>query len=392
MTDRKSVVPSGVGGQGGSSVAETLEASAVTQAARRIAGRVNRTPVVTNATLDDVAGGRVFVKLEPLQRSGSFKARGAFNKLLQLTPEQRERGVVAYSSGNHGAAVALAASDLLIPAVIVVPRSAPGLKLEQISAVGGELVWYDPATQDRAAVAAQLAAERGMTLVAPYDDFDVMAGQGTLAIELIEDVGTLDILLVPVGGGGLIAGVATIARALCPQVRVFGIEPAAANDTALSLAGGRRVSLAGPPDTIADGLRTLEPGALTFPLNRHLLEGVITVQDSQIVEAMQFCFERLKVVIEPSGAVAIAAILAGRIRADGARVGVVLSGGNIDATRFAALIEAARPARLPFVSSSRRPDASGVSGGIDHSGADGGIRLSMRRSTRPIGGLRCKPS
>lgn len=332
-----------------SSAADTLEASAVTQAARRIAGRVNRTPVVTNATLDEIAGGRVFVKVEPLQRSGSFKARGAFNKLLQLSQSQRERGVVAYSSGNHGAAVALAASDLEIPAVIVVPKTAPVLKLEQIRAVGGELVWYDPATEDRAAVAAELAERRGLTLVPPYDDFAVMAGQGTLALELIEDVGDLDVLLVPVGGGGLIAGTGTIARALCPRVRIFGVEPAVANDHQRSLASGHRVVLDAPPDTIADGLRTLTPGQLTLPLNRELLEGVITVTDEEIIEAMQFCFERLKVVVEPSGAVAIAAILCGRVQAPAARIGVVLSGGNVDASRFAALIEAARPARLPFV-------------------------------------------
>lgn len=342
----------------------TLEAIAVIQAARRIDGRVNRTPVVTNATLDEVAGGRVFVKLEPLQRSGSFKARGAFNRLLQLTPTERERGVVAYSSGNHGAAIALAAADLDIPAVIVVPKTAPELKLEQISAVGAELVWYDPATDDRAAVAAALAAERGLTLVSPYDDLAVMAGQGTLALELIEDVGKLDVLLVPVGGGGLIAGVGTIARALCPRIRLFGVEPAAADDHALSLAAGRRVMLSAPPDTIADGLRTLQPGELTFPLNSRMLEGVITVHDTEIVEAMQFCFERLKVVVEPSGAVAIAAVLTGRIDASEARIGVVVSGGNVDASRFVSLLEAARPARLPFVGVARGANVNRPQGGV----------------------------
>lgn len=332
----------------------TLEASAISQAARRILGRVNRTPVVSNAALDEIAGGRVFVKVEPLQRSGSFKARGAFNRLLQLTHDQREHGVIAYSSGNHGAAVALAAADLGIPAVIVVPQTAPALKLEQIRAVGGELVWYDPATEDRAEIAAAIAAERGLTLVPPYDDFAVMAGQGTVGLELIEDVGDLDLLVVPVGGGGLIAGVGTISRALCPRIRIFGVEPAVADDHARSLTAGTRISLPESPDTIADGLRTRTPGELTFPVNQRLLEGVITVEESEIVDAMQFCFERLKVAVEPSGAVAIAAILSGRVQTPNERIGVVLSGGNVDASRFASLIQTSQPHRLPFVVPSRQ--------------------------------------
>jgi threonine dehydratase len=337
----------------------TLDAAAVTQAARRIAGHVNRTPVITNATLDELAAARVFVKVEPLQRSGSFKARGAFNRLLQLGDDERRRGIVAYSSGNHGAAVALAAADLDIPAVIVVPRSAPKLKLEQIRALGAELRWYDPASEDRAAVAGALADERGLTVVPPFDDLDVMAGQGTLALELIEDTGTLDLVLVPVGGGGLIAGVGTITRALCPQVRVIGVEPALADDTAQSLAAGHRIRLPGPPDTIADGLRTPEPGALTFPINGQLLEGVVTVSDEEIVEAMRLCFERLKVVVEPSGAVAVAALLAGRITAPDTRIGIVLSGGNVDASRFAELLGAAPAVSLPFPNNTRHNARSG---------------------------------
>jgi threonine dehydratase len=330
---------------------DALSAAAVERAAQRIAGHVNRTPVITNATLDELAGARAFLKVEPLQRSGSFKARGAFNRLLQLSAADRRRGVVAYSSGNHGAAVALAAAELDIPAVIVVPRSVAKLKLEQIAALGAELLWYDPAREDRAAVAAGLAAERGLTLIPPYDDVEVMAGQGTLALELIGDAGALDLLLVPVGGGGLLAGVGTIARALCPQVRLVGVEPEAGNDTARSLTTGQRVRLDAPPDTIADGLRTQQPGELTFPINRHLLERVETVTDAEIVEAMRFCFERLKVVVEPSGAVAVAALLAGRIQAPGARIGVVLSGGNVDASRFAALLDRAWPVRLESAAS-----------------------------------------
>jgi threonine dehydratase len=324
-----------------------LTAASITQAAQRIANHVNHTPVLTNATLDELAGACVFLKLEPLQRSGSFKARGGFNRLLQLSEADRRLGVVAYSSGNHGAAVALAAADLDIPAVIVVPKTAVKLKLEQIAALGAELLHYDPERENRAAVVAGLAAERVLTLIPPYDDLDVMAGQGTLALELIDEVGTLDLLLVPVGGGGLLAGVGTIARALCPAIRIVGVEPEAGNDTAQALATGQRVRLDAPPDTIADGLRTQQPGELTFPINRQLLERVETVTDGEIVEAMRFCFERLKVVVEPSGAVAVAALLAGRVQAPGARIGVVLSGGNIDADRFAALLETARAERLP---------------------------------------------
>jgi threonine dehydratase len=317
-----------------------LTADAVRQAARRIAGRVNRTPVLTNAALDELTGARVFVKAEPFQRSGSFKARGAFNRLLALGEDERRRGIVAYSSGNHGAAVALAAADLETAAVIVVPHSAPEAKLGQMRSLGAELVWYDPARDDRVAVAAGIAAERGLTLIPPFDDLDVMAGQGTLCLELLEDVGTLDLLVVPVGGGGLLAGVGTAARSLCPPVRLIGVEPAAADDTARSLRAGRRVRLDATPETIADGLRVPEPGELTFAINRQLLERVVTVEEDEIVAAMRFCFERLKVVVEPSGAVAVAALLTERVKAPGARIGIVLSGGNVDASRFTALLDA----------------------------------------------------
>ena len=322
------------------SVADGAEftAAAVRQAARRIDGHINRTPVLSNATLDELTEARVFAKAEPFQRSGSFKARGAFNRLLQLGEEERRRGIVAYSSGNHGAAVALAAAEVGIPAAIVAPHSAPEAKLEQMRARGAELVWYDPARDDRVAIAADIAAERGLTLIPPFDDLEVMAGQGTLALELIEDAGTLDLLVVPVGGGGLLAGVGTMARELCPHVRLIGVEPAAADDTARSLRAGQRVRLEATPDTIADGLRVPEPGELTFAVNRRLLERVVTVEEDEIVDAMRICFERLKVVVEPSGAVTVAALLTGRVKAPGARIGIVLSGGNVDASRFAALL------------------------------------------------------
>lgn len=325
--------------QGPAREAVALSPGAIRQAAERIDGHVKRTPVLTNTTLDELVEGRVFVKAEPFQRSGSFKARGAFNRLLKLGDEERRRGIVAYSSGNHGAAVALAAADLGIPAVIVAPHSAPEAKLGQMRALGAELVWYDPASDDRVGVAAGIAAERGLTLIPPFDDLDVMAGQGTLALELIEDCGALDLLVVPVGGGGLLAGVGTMARELCPEVRLIGVEPAAADDTARSLRAGGRVRLPATPDTIADGLRVPEPGELTFAVNQPLLETVVTVEEGEIVEAMRFCFERLKVVVEPSGAVALAALLTERVKARGARVGIVLSGGNVDAGRFGALLD-----------------------------------------------------
>ena len=317
---------------------DRFSAAAVRQAAQRIAGHVKRTPVLTNATLDDRAGAQVFAKAEPLQRSGSFKARGAFNRLLQLSGDERRRGIVAYSSGNHGAAVATAAAELEIPAVIVAPHSAPEAKLGQMKALGAELVWYDPACDDRVAIATGIAAERGLTLIPPFDDLDVMAGQGTLALELIEDAGPLDLLLVPVSGGGLLAGVGTMARELCPEVRLIGVEPAAGDDTARSLRAGRRVRLDATPETIADGLRVPEPGELTFAVNRRLLERVVTVEEDEIVEAMRFCFEQLKLVVEPSGAVALAALLTKRVEAPGARIGIVLSGGNVDAARFTTLL------------------------------------------------------
>jgi threonine dehydratase len=326
--------------QGSAREAVQLTAAAIRQAAERIAGHVKRTPVLTNATLDELTGAHVFLKAEPLQRSGSFKARGAFNRLLKLGEHERRRGIVAYSSGNHGAAVALAAADLDIPAVIVAPHSAPEAKLGQMRALGAELVWYDPASDDRVAVAAAIAAARGLTLIPPFDDLDVMAGQGTLALELLQDTGPLELLLVPVGGGGLLAGVGTMARELCPQVRLIGVEPAAADDTARSLRAGRRVRLDATPDTIADGLRVPEPGPLTFAVNQPLLETVLTVEEGEIVEAMRFCFERLKVVVEPSGAVALAALLTERIAAPDARIGIVLSGGNVDARRFGSLLDA----------------------------------------------------
>jgi threonine dehydratase len=315
---------------------ENLVLEDIRAAAARLDGVVHRTPVLTSATLDAECGGAVFLKAESFQRGGSFKFRGAYNRLSQLPAAERERGVVAYSSGNHGGAVALAARLLGIAAVIVVPSTGSAAKLAAIEGYGAELRRYDPATELREEVAASLAAERALTIVRPFDDYAVMAGQGTAGLELAQEVAGLDRVLAPVGGGGLIAGVATAVRGLQPSAEIIGVEPATAADTRASLRAGRRVSI-GEPDTIADGLRAREPGQLTFPINARLLADVVTVPEEAIVDSMRFCFARLKIVIEPSGAVALAALRSGAVPATG-RTGVVLSGGNIAAADFAALL------------------------------------------------------
>jgi threo-3-hydroxy-L-aspartate ammonia-lyase len=290
----------------------------------------------------------VLVKAEPFQRSGSFKFRGAYNRLSLLSDDERGRGAVAYSSGNHGAAVALAASLLGIKAVVVVPATGSPAKLAAIEGYGAEIRRYDPVTERREAVAAGLARERSLTMIAPFDDYDVMAGQGTVGVELAGQADDLDLVLVPIGGGGLAAGVATAIKALRPGTAVVGVEPAGADDTRRSLRAGHRVTL-DRVDTIADGLRAATPGERTFAVNRRLLDDVVAVEEAAIVEAMRFCFARLKIVVEPSGAVPLAALLAGPVRADGRTAAVVLSGGNIDPADFAALLvpragsQAARP-------------------------------------------------
>jgi threo-3-hydroxy-L-aspartate ammonia-lyase len=308
----------------------------VQAAAERLDGVAHRTPLLTSATLDAECGATVMVKPESFQRSGSFKFRGAYNRLSQLTEAERAAGVVAYSSGNHGAAVALAARLLGIPAVIVVPATGSALKLSAIAGYGAQLRPYDPASERREEVAAAIAAERSLTIIRPFDDYAVMAGQGTVGLELAEQAGSLDLVLAPVGGGGLIAGVATAVKELHPGATVIGVEPEGAGDTSQSLRAGRRVSI-GEPVTIADGLRASQPGELTFPINSRLLEDVVTVPESAIIDAMRFCFTRLKIVVEPSGAVALAALRAGLVPAVG-RVGVVLSGGNVDPADFATLL------------------------------------------------------
>ncbi|TCN39068.1 threonine dehydratase [Kribbella orskensis] len=306
-------------------------------AAERIAGTANRTPVLTSRTLNDRVGAEVFLKAENFQRVGAFKFRGAFNAISRLTKDQLARGVAAYSSGNHAQAVALAARLAGTSAVILMPTDAPPTKMAATRGYGAEVVTYDRYAQDRAALAEQLAVERGLTLIPPYDHYDVMAGQGTVALELIEEVGPLGALLVPIGGGGLIAGCATAATALSPGIRVIGVEPTAGDDTARSLAAGKRIEIA-VPRTIADGQAIATPGELTFAVNKELVDSVELVSDDEIRAAMAFAFERLKIVVEPSGASGLAALLNGRIKALPDRVGVVISGGNVGLERFLELL------------------------------------------------------
>jgi len=309
----------------------------VRAAASRLEGVANRTPLFTSRTLDERTGAAVHLKAESFQRGGSFKFRGAYNKISSLPADVLARGVLAYSSGNHAQAVAIAARLHGTTATIVMPADAPPAKLEATRGYGAEIVSYDRWTENREEIGARLSAERGVELIRPYDDPLVMAGQGTTALELLADVPDVDVLVVPVGGGGLIAGCATAAKALRPGVHVVGVEPEAGNDTARSLAAGERVRI-DVPHTIADGLQAAQPGELTFEVNRRLVDEVVIVGDDDILDAMAFLFDRLKLVTEPSGAVGVAALLTGAVAAPGATVGVVISGGNVGVARFAALL------------------------------------------------------
>ncbi|MBE8476484.1 threo-3-hydroxy-L-aspartate ammonia-lyase [Streptomyces justiciae] len=308
----------------------------IRSAADRLKGVAHRTPVLRSRTLDARVGAEVFLKCENFQRVGAFKFRGAYNAASRLTPEQLARGIAAYSSGNHAQAVALAARELGSTAVIVMPEDAPPSKRAATAGYGAEIVSYDRYTGDRVAIAEALAAERGLALIPPYDHPHVMAGQGTAALELLEETGELDALLVPVGGGGLIAGCATAAKGLHPGVRIVGVEPEAGDDTKRSLEAGRRVAIP-VPRTIADGQALHIPGELTFPVNQRLVDGISLVTDDEIRDAMRFAFEHLKIVVEPSGATPLAALLSGRVEGLPRRVGVIVSGGNVDAARFAEL-------------------------------------------------------
>ncbi|MFE6315885.1 threo-3-hydroxy-L-aspartate ammonia-lyase [Streptomyces rochei] len=309
----------------------------VRDAAARLDGVAHRTPVLTSRALDALVGAETFVKCENFQRVGAFKFRGAHNAASRLSAGQLAKGIAAYSSGNHAQAVALGARELGTTAVVLMPEDAPRAKREATAGYGAEIVTYDRYTQDRTALGEALAEERGLALIPPYDHPHVIAGQGTAALELLEETGPLDALVVPVGGGGLIAGSATVAKALHPGIRVIGVEPEAGDDTKRSLDSGARVTIP-VPRTIADGQALPTPGELTFSLNRRLVDAITLVSDDEIVAAMRFAFERLKIVLEPSGATALAALLAGRPEPRPRRIGVIASGGNVDAGRFAELI------------------------------------------------------
>lgn len=315
----------------------------IEEARERIAPYIHRTPVLVSRSFDEAASAgaspprRVFFKCENMQRTGSFKFRGATNKILSLTPEERRRGVIAFSSGNHAQAVALAAREAGVRALIVMPSDAPQIKVEATRGYGAEVIFFDRQREDREEVARRLAEREGHLLVPPFDDYMVMAGQGTCALEFLEDVPELDCILVPVSGGGLFAGVSTVAKALRPQAQLFAVEPETADDTLRSFRAGERVSIP-PPPTIADGLRVTTPGALTFPILREKATDVLTVSDDQIAAALRFILFRMKTLTEPSGATAAAAVLAQKLPPDVERIGVVLSGGNIDPENLARLI------------------------------------------------------
>ncbi len=313
-----------------------LSLADVEAAAQRLDGIAHRTPVLTSSTLDERTGASVFLKAEHLQRTGAFKFRGAYNKLASLTDDERRRGVVAFSSGNHAGAVALAARLLGIEAVILMPSDAPTAKMAATRDYGAEIVTFDRYNDDREALGNALRDERGLVLVPPFDDELVMAGQGTAALELVADVPDLDVLVVPVGGGGLLAGTAVVASAQVRPIRVVGVEPEAGDDTRRSLRAGERITIP-IPSTIADGQQIASPGRLTFEVNRALVDDVVLVSDDELLDAVAFLFDRMKQVVEPSGACGLAALLAGRFETAGLRIGVIVSGGNVGLARMVEL-------------------------------------------------------
>jgi threonine dehydratase len=310
----------------------------IREAHERIRPRIHRTPVVTSRTFDEAAGREVFFKCENFQRSGAFKMRGATNKILSLNEEEKRRGVVAFSSGNHAQAVSLAARDAGVRAVIAMPTDAPRSKLAATKGYGAEVVFYDRQREDREQVAREVGEREGLVLVPPYDDYFIIAGQGTCALELLEDVPELEALATPCGGGGLFAGASTAARSLRPGIRCFPVESELSDDTRQSFVKGERVHIP-PPRTIADGMRTHSPGALTFPVLQQTAEDVLTVTEDEIVAAMRFLLFRMKILVEPTGAVVAAAALFGKIPAEIKRIGVVISGGNVDPDILARIVE-----------------------------------------------------
>jgi threonine dehydratase len=311
--------------------------SDIALAHERIKGEAHRTPVLTSATVNALTGASVFFKPENLQRMGAFKFRGAYNALSQLSPEEKRRGVVAFSSGNHAQAVALAGRLLGIPAVIVMPEDAPKVKVEATRGYGAEIVLYEK-NQDREEVARKISSERGLSLIPPFDHPHIIAGQGTAAKELIEDAGPLDLLLVPCGGGGLLTGCAVAAKHLSPGCRVVGVEPAAGDDATRSFKT-RTLQVIAVPDTIADGARTTSLGRITFALLMHYVDDMLTVSDEELLKSMFFLWERMKIVVEPTGTLAACALLEKKLDARGKRVGVVLSGGNVDLAWAARMLQ-----------------------------------------------------
>jgi threonine dehydratase len=307
----------------------------VVAAARRLEGHARRTPVLTSRTADEALGASLFFKCENFQRMGAFKFRGAFNALARFDDRQRQAGVVAFSSGNHAQAIALAARILGMPATIVMPHDAPASKVAATQGYGGQVVFYDRYSEDREAIGARLAEQHGMTLVPPYDHADVIAGQGTAAKELFEEVGPLDALFVCLGGGGLLGGSALATRALSPGTKLYGVEPEAGNDGQRSLRSGSIVHI-DTPQTIADGAQTQHLGRLTFEIIRRDVDDIHTASDAELVDAMRFFAERMKIVAEPTGCLGFAA--ARRLARPGQRVGVIVSGGNVDMQRFGALL------------------------------------------------------
>lgn len=314
-----------------------LNIDRIQEARERIGSRIHRTPVITSHQFDEIAGKEVFFKCENWQRAGAFKIRGATNKIQLLTPEEKQRGIVAFSSGNHAQAVALAGREAGVRVLVAMPEDAPASKVAATRGYGAEIVFYDRQKQDREAFVLDLAERERLVMVPPYDDYLILAGQGTCGLELVEEVPDLDCVLTPCSGGGLFAGVATAAKALNPKIKCYPVEPDTADDTRQSIVKGERVSIP-PPPTIADGLRVQIPGKLTFPILQKVADDVLTVSDEEIIATLRFMLFRMKVLVETSGATAAAAVMFHKLPADVKRVGVVLSGGNIDPDQLAQIL------------------------------------------------------
>lgn len=311
--------------------------AAVEQAAERLSGVVHRSPVLTSRTANDLAGARLFFKSENFQRAGAFKFRGAFNAIACLPDAQRKRGVVTYSSGNHAQAIALAGRLQDVPTTIIMPKDAPAMKVRATEGYGGTVHFYDRYRENREEIGVRMATEQGLSLIPPYDHPDVIAGQGTVARELFEDAGPLDALFVPLGGGGLLAGCALACHALSPRARIIGVEPAAGNDGQQSLRAGRVIEIP-VPRSIADGAVVTHLGGHNFPIIKRYVSSIVTVKDEELVATMRFFAERMKIMVEPTGCLAAAAVLSKSFHKSGERIGIVLSGGNVDLARFAQLI------------------------------------------------------